>query len=99
LSELATWVRARFGPRVSALKLFGSRARGDATEESDTDVLVAVDTLTSAEGREIAHFCGDLLTKYDVVISPFALSTERFEELRRRERRIVQEIEQDGVSL
>jgi predicted nucleotidyltransferase len=81
------------------MKLFGSCARGEATDESDTDVLVEVDSLTAAEARTIAHFCGDLLTKYGVVISPFAVSTERFEELRRRERMIVQEIDRDGVTL
>ncbi|MGQ0507189.1 MAG: nucleotidyltransferase family protein [Myxococcaceae bacterium] len=97
LTELKEWVHQRFEARIRALTLFGSRARGEATEDSDVDVLVMVDNLTAAEAREVAHFCGDLLTRHDVLVSPFAVSTEYFSQLRQRERRIALEIEKDGV--
>lgn len=35
--EFALWLRERFVARVSELSLFGSRARGEAHEESDVD--------------------------------------------------------------
>lgn len=97
--ELARWARDRFGARVVDVRLFGSRARGEADEESDVDVLVVVDELSSAEAREIAFFCGDLLTQTDTLVSPLALSRARFEELRSRERRIIREIDRDGLPL
>lgn len=59
LEALTTWVRARFGARVSELALFGSRARGEGNEDSDLDVLVAIEGLTSAEAHEVAQFRGD----------------------------------------
>jgi predicted nucleotidyltransferase len=99
LESLVGWVRGRFGARVRELTLFGSRARGEGDEDSDVDVLVAVDDVTSTEARDIAHFCGDLLTEHDVIVSPLVLATARLEELRRRERLIVREIERDGVRL
>jgi predicted nucleotidyltransferase len=99
LAELTSWVRERFGSRVGVITLFGSRARGEGDEDSDVDVLVVIDDLTGEEGRSIAHHCGDLLTKHDVLISPFTLSRARFDLLRARERLIVSEIERDGIPL
>ncbi len=99
LRDLRDWLHAQFGTRVRELKLFGSYARGEAHEESDVDVLVVVDDLTSAEAREIGYQSGDLLTRYDVIVSPFAVSRERMDLLRSRERLIAREIDRDGVSL
>ena len=99
LEELAAWLRDRFADRLCQLALFGSRARGEGSEESDVDVLVVVRGLTSAEGREIARFRGDLLTRHGVLVSPFAVSDEHMAELRSRERRIAREIDRDAVPL
>jgi predicted nucleotidyltransferase len=41
--EFARLVRERLGPRVRKVVLFGSRARGDARDDSDYDVVVVVD--------------------------------------------------------
>jgi predicted nucleotidyltransferase len=99
LGRFARGMRARFGARLLDLRLFGSRARGEGHEESDVDVLVVVDGLTWAEGREITDLTGDLLTEHEVLISPFAVSAEHWARLRRLERRIVAEIDRDGVAL
>jgi len=99
LSDLKRWLTSRFGERLEALALFGSRARGEGDEDSDVDVLVSVNGLSSQEAREIAYATGDLLTRYDVLVSPFAVSSERYAELRERERRIAAEIDRDGVPL
>jgi len=40
LAEFAVTVRRYYGPRVIELYLFGSRARGDHTPDSDADVAV-----------------------------------------------------------
>ena len=99
LDELSASLRGRFGGRLTGLALFGSRARGDGNEDSDLDVLITINGMTTADGRVIDEITGDLLTKYDVLIGAFALSTERFAHLRARERRIVAEIDRDGVPL
>ena len=59
----------RLGPQMKELWLFGSRARGDAREDSDYDFLVVVDgdlKATKAVVREeewnIARACGCLIT-------------------------------------
>ncbi len=99
LDELCTGLRARFGGRVERLALFGSRARGEANEDSDVDVLVVIEGLTSGEGREVDALVGDLLTRHDVLLSPLLISSEHFDRWRARERAIVGEIERDGVAL
>jgi predicted nucleotidyltransferase len=50
--EFARQVRARLGSRVRKVVLFGSRARGDARDDSDYDVVVVVDR-RSPEVREV----------------------------------------------
>ena len=99
LGELCAWVRQRFGARLHALSLFGSRARGEGSEDSDLDVLVVVDGLSGAEAREIAWCAGDVLTRHDVLLSPLVLSRAHYERLRARELRIAREIERDGIPL
>jgi predicted nucleotidyltransferase len=99
LDQFCAWVRARFAGRVTQLALFGSRARGEGTRESDLDVVVVVLGLTGAEAREIGHAAGDAMTNHDVLLSPFAVSQERMTELRDRERLIASEIARDAVPL
>jgi predicted nucleotidyltransferase len=99
LSEFTSWVRERFGDRVSELCLFGSRARGEGHEESDLDVLVCVAELTGSERREIGQQSGDALTHWDVLLSPFALSTDHLAQLRASERRIAHELDRDAIPL
>jgi len=75
------------------------RARGEADEDSDLDLLVVIDSLSGAERREIAQQSGDAISDWGVPLSPFPMSTEHFAELRARERLIVSEIERDGIPL
>lgn len=99
LADLRRWLEDRFGDRLRALTLFGSRARGDAHAHSDVDVLVVVNDLISAERREVGHFSGDLMTRHAVLVAPLALSATQYDHLRSRERRIVAEIDRDGIPL
>src|SRR5437870_748093 len=89
IAEFSTRVRTTLGSRVARLVLFGSHARGDATEDSDVDILVVIEDLRSADAREIDGIVGDILTREDVLLSPLVLSASRFGELRARERRLV----------
>jgi predicted nucleotidyltransferase len=97
--EFKRQLQATFGVRLRDFRLFGSRARGEAHEDSDVDLLVVVEGLTSAEAREINYLSGDYLTEHDVLLRPLALSSEQWQHLVKRERRLAQEIQKDGVSL
>jgi predicted nucleotidyltransferase len=100
LAEFSRRIRARFGRRVDTIALFGSRARGEAHDESDIDVCVVIDGLVWNEWREINHIAVEIAEERDVwELSPFSLSTERMNLLRSRERLIAAEIDKDGIRL
>jgi predicted nucleotidyltransferase len=102
LEEYRRLLESEFGRRLRSVRLFGSRARGDADVDSDADVSVVVDTLTEAERTRVidlalrawlnAGCCGPL-------ISPLPWSEAEQERRRSSERRIALEIDRDGVPL
>jgi len=57
--------------------LFGSRARGDASEESDFDVMVVESEIVDRGGEMVR--LGRLLRPLDVSVDLLVVSTERFE--------------------
>lgn len=93
------WLDMRFGARLREFRLFGSYARGEGRADSDVDLLVAIDDLTTAEARESAQESGEALTHHDVLLAPFLVSTARMAELRQRERRIACDIDREGVPM
>lgn len=99
IDDFCTRVRARFGGRVRQLALFGSRARGDANEDSDIDICVVIDGLGSQEKPEVYEVTGEILDHHGVVLSALVLSTEHHEHLKSRERSIVREIAREGIAL
>jgi predicted nucleotidyltransferase len=48
LAELKRGLQAIYGDRLRAVLLFGSQARGEATEDSDVDVAVVLDDFENA---------------------------------------------------
>jgi len=70
-----------YGEGIKRVILYGSYARGEATKDSDVDVLVLIDQ--SLSPREVEDSLDELL--YDIVldegelVSVIAVSEERFE--------------------
>jgi predicted nucleotidyltransferase len=93
-------LRARFGARLCELTLFGSYARGEATEDSDVDVLVVIEGLTMAERRAALDLAYDAQepARY-VALAPLVFSTSEAADRRGRERLIMADIAADGVPL
>lgn len=89
----------RFGSRLRELKLFGSRARGEARHDSDADVLVVLDHVDRADFVAVTDLCGDLLVQHDVIIDPQVIGADRIARDRAEERPLAMEIERDGVAL
>ncbi len=83
----------RMPDAVQRLVLFGSQARGDASTESDIDVLVIVNweeerlpggfyaaPFTDARWQIIVDIASDLSLEYGVYLSPLVMSEQRFQE-------------------
>jgi uncharacterized protein len=82
LAELRRRLEVLYGPRLVRVMLYGSRARGDAEEGSDIDVLVVL-TGEVRPGEEIRRTLGDvaeLSLHNSVVISCVFVSDERFDQ-------------------
>jgi uncharacterized protein len=90
---------AEFGPRLLEVKVFGSMARGEASEDSDVDVFVLLDSLTFAERRRAIDLGGEIVLRTALPIAPAVFSKSEWDELIARERRLPREVERDGVSV
>ncbi len=71
LEELQSALRSLYGTDAPSVVLYGSQARGDATEHSDIDVLLIypMRVTAGAEIRRISPILADLNLRYQVLIS------------------------------
>lgn len=80
LEELRSGLTKLYGDRLKRALLYGSWARGEATEDSDVDVVVVlVDSVLP--GREIDRMLElviELDEKYDTLISVYPVSEEDY---------------------
>ncbi|MDR1741798.1 MAG: HEPN domain-containing protein [Synergistaceae bacterium] len=72
LSRVGRFSEELFGPRLAAVILFGSYARGDYNAESDVDIMVLVDMDANAlasHKQEFSRLESELGMQYDVTYS------------------------------
>ncbi|MFH0908207.1 MAG: nucleotidyltransferase domain-containing protein [bacterium] len=67
-------LRQRLGPNLLRMLLFGSRARGDADEQSDYDLLIIVKSVGETVDRAIDETAGQALLDYGAVFSAFPVA-------------------------
>jgi predicted nucleotidyltransferase len=80
IREFRTHLEELYGSRLREIILYGSWARGDATEDSDIDVMIVLEGKVSP-GREIDRMIDiitDLNLKYNTLISVFPVSEEGY---------------------
>ena len=86
-----------FPGRLERVVVFGSVARGEATEDSDVDVLVVVDHLGFSERSRIIDIVCGIGFERELLIRPVVLQRDEWETLGRRERLFAREVERDGI--
>jgi predicted nucleotidyltransferase len=80
VGQVKAFLHERYGDGIKRVILYGSHARGEATTDSDVDVLVLVNE--SLNPREVEDSLSELL--YDIIleehelVSVIAVSEERF---------------------
>ena len=80
VDQVKAYLHERYGTGIKKVIIYGSHARGEATDDSDIDVLALVDQ--SLDPREVENSLSDLL--YDIIleehelVSVIAVSEERF---------------------
>lgn len=80
LEKLNSYLQKTYKNRLAQVILFGSQARGDATQDSDIDILIILkDNFNDyQETQKISFFLTHLCLEYDVVITCFFTTLEQF---------------------
>jgi predicted nucleotidyltransferase len=96
LEIFATQVRQHF-PNA-CIWAFGSRARGDATWESDLDICVVVNDLTHEDRQTIGHIAWEVGFENKIVITTVCFTREEFERGPMSESTLVINILREGLT-
>ncbi len=87
----------RLGGHLRQVLLFGSRARGDATDDSDYDLLVVVDKVDSSVTNGIDAIAGQALMEHGAVLSAFPISEDK--RARRKYSPLLINVAREGVAV
>lgn len=90
-------LRREFGNKLKKIILFGSRARGDNTKDSDYDFILIFDVVTKELKERLHEIKADVLLKHGMVITAIPYTNEDVE--KRRFQPFLLNIEKDGAVL
>ena len=84
VSSVASELRALYGPRLRRIALFGSWARGEATPESDIDLLVVLEEMVSPweELRVMEPILWRHSLEHDTVVTAVPVTEQELEDPR-----------------
>ena len=99
LRTVASRLRQAFPGQISAIRLFGSKARGDYTQHSDTDLLVLTYEDDHALFRRISLEVYDVALDFGVVATAKVFCQEQFDMGVRRGNAFVKNVLSEGVEL
>jgi len=92
-------LQSLLGDKLLSVRLFGSRARDEGTEESDLDVLVIVRERDRALYRRIVEESLNIDLVYDVNLAPTILSDEEYRRNREYGTPFYRNVEKEGIAL
>ena len=81
--EYGDILKASLGIHLRRIMLFGSRARGDAGDESDYDLLVIVDNRTHAVRESVLDAGVEMLNRYDQVFGAVLYNENEWQDAKR----------------
>ena len=98
VKELVDELKKLYGDNLSCVILYGSKARGDATEDSDIDILVVLKNIQnfSLERKKVKEISWRLSYKYDLLLSIIIRSEQEY---MRKDTPLLMNIEKEGIVL
>ncbi len=99
VEQFKRWVEERFPGELVRLVLFGSKARGEATADSDLDVLVITRSEDWRLGDEIRDIGYELEVAHGVVLSIQVMGERHYQELKARGSSFLANVEREGLAV
>ena len=99
VKDFCNGVRKALGNEVVGLRLFGSKARVKAREDSDIDIAVVVRKRNSSVWDRVMDAAFTANLKWDVYISPRVIESRALRNPKWRVTGFVQNLEREGISL
>jgi len=85
--------------KVLELQVYGSRARGDATPESDLDLLVVVEQLDHSIEKYISDCAWEAGFPEDVIVMPVVISLDTLRNSPIRESAFIKNVYREGIAV
>ncbi len=101
LQNFVQLLQEQFDDLIRLVILFGSKARGDSSPDSDLDLLVVVDSDDWRQHKQIRYLAVDICLKYDYTldISPRIWSVSHLREIEALQTSLYRNIQRDGINL
>ncbi len=81
IKELVEGLKKLCGNNLTRIILYGSKARGDSTEDSDIDIMIVLKEIKNKreEKEKISNFCWEICYKYDLLIAETIKTEQEYE--------------------
>ena len=99
LERFKATLQSLLGENLVSLRLFGSRARGDASEDSDLDVLIVLQNKDRKLCRRIVEESLEIDLAYDTNLAATILSAQEYRQNREYGTPFYRNVEKEGVAL
>ncbi len=99
IDEFIRRLYAKHGEYVVAVVLFGSKARGDSSPDSDIDILVRLTKEEHESRLDIWGLGADVSLEYDLLLSIRVIGPEHWRKLAEHRFTFYKNIQTDGIDL
>lgn len=97
LEKFITRLEDEHSGEVHSVTLYGSKARGDASEDSDIDLLILTRQESAVLRRDVIKIASQVSLYFDVLISPRVIGLNRW--LKQKTFSLNRIVDQEGIRL
>jgi len=98
IDELIEKLKKSYGENLVKVILYGSKARGDSTEDSDIDIMVILKSFINRinEVKKVSALVSGINFMYEIFIVPVILSENEY---KAKSSLLVKNVNRDGINL